>query len=636
MVQNTSVIHVKFLAVLKKLKTLPHLVLMAALLNISLPVVPEQIHANGCPDLKIIFARGSGATRYDNAEYQTLKESIRTKLKTSTLSYEIDDLDYPAVSIDITKGHLDTLLGAYFSGGESYDFGESMKAGVKEMTSIINSKTCPNTKYVIAGYSQGAMVVDYSLDLVNPDKIIYAATFGDPKIYLPEGAGLVPAACKGENLSEYRMYVPDCRAHKGILGARMPYRADAYYGKVGTWCNRMDVLCSAYYNIGDHTKYVEAGLVEDISRVLVSKIASAFNFKNEYTSPHDTAILIDSTGSMSYLISEYKAEAYKLAEKTLSSGGRVALYDYRDLDDPYDPVEGCSFETCTLESFQVALDKIAADGGGDEPESLLSASFHAMKSLNWNFGSTKSLVILTDATYHSPDRDGITFYDVTTLSKQIDPVNFYIITLPELQSDYAALAEATDGAVVSTVDDLSELTETIIARYDSLPRVEEDLSSDALITPHLEITNINYLTSDTATIAFTTDGAKTMVILNDTILGLTDETSITLNDLRPEEENILTLVPFLNDVRGESVSTELKMSTPSQEKNLETTPETDTSSQKDNPNTSIQGSSSETPSEENNSETPIQENNLEKTPEANSVNSTIPFTIPKAPNTGRQ
>ena len=432
------------------------------------------------------------------------------------------------------------------------------------------------------------------------------------------------------------MYVPDCRAHKGILGARMPYRADAYYGKVGTWCNRMDVLCSAYYNIGDHTKYVEAGLVEDISRVLVSKIASAFNFKNEYTSPHDTAILIDSTGSMSYLISEYKAEAYKLAEKTLSSGGRVALYDYRDLNDPYDPVEGCSFETCTLESFQAALDKIAADGGGDEPESLLSASFHAMKSLNWNFGSTKSLVILTDATYHSPDRDGVTFYDVTTLSKQIDPVNFYIITLPELQSDYAALAEATDGAVVSTVDDLSELTETIIARYDSLPRVEEDLSSDALITPHLEITNINYLTSDTATIDFTTDGAKTMVILNDAILGVTDETSINLSDLRPEEENILTLVPFLNDVRGESVSTELKMSTPSQEKNLETTPETDISSQKDNPNTLVQGSSSETPSEENNSETPIQENNPEKTPEANSVNSTTPFTIPKAPNTGRQ
>ena len=88
---------------------------------------------------------------------------------------------------------------------------------------MVNSASCPGTKYVVGGYSQGAMVVSKALGSLNADRIIYAATFGDPKIYLPEGKGILPAACRGENLSDYRMYVPDCQAYKGLLGAYVPY-----------------------------------------------------------------------------------------------------------------------------------------------------------------------------------------------------------------------------------------------------------------------------------------------------------------------------------------------------------------------------------------------------------------------------
>ena len=96
----------------------------------------------------------------------------------------------------------------------------------------------------------------------------YAATFGDPKIYLPEGEGIIPAACKNENLSDYRMYVPDCQAYKGMLGAVEPYRPEALAGKVGTWCNRYDILCSSYFSIKSHTSYAEDGLYEDASRYI--------------------------------------------------------------------------------------------------------------------------------------------------------------------------------------------------------------------------------------------------------------------------------------------------------------------------------------------------------------------------------
>lgn len=482
---------------------------------------------------------------------------MEEKLQTSKLSYEFDDLDYSAVSIGIGDGHLGTLLGAFFSGGDSYDFGESVKEGTAKLHDILSSSTCPNTKYAIAGYSQGALVVLNSLERVNPDKIIYAATFGDPKIFLPEGEGLVPAACRGDNLSEYRIYVPDCRAYKGILGAREPYVAPDLKGKIGTWCNKADLLCSAHYNIVDHTHYAEDGLYEDASRIIFSKIAAEFGFKNQYTSPHDTAILIDSTGSMDSLISEYKSEALRLAEKTLAAGGRVALYDYRDLDDPYQPVERCNFETCNMDTFKAGLNQIQTSGGGDTDESLLSASLHVMKSLKWKLGSTKSLVVLTDAGYHSPDLDGTTFYDVKTLSKKIDPVNFYIITTPENITGYQSLAEATDGAVVSSIDDLSLLTDNIMTRSDSLPRVEETPDGSELNQFHLEITSSELVQDGSAKVSFTTDAPYTIVILNDAILGTTDQTDFTITNLDLSKNNSLALIPSNKDTRGEPVAVDL-------------------------------------------------------------------------------
>ncbi|MBR3236653.1 cutinase family protein [Candidatus Saccharibacteria bacterium] len=529
--------------------------MMMVLMIVTMLFFPSgETEALECPDLRVLFARGSGGARYTSGHYLAFKEAMDSKLKTSGLKYEIDDLDYSAVSIDIREGHLDVLVGAFLSGGEAYEFGESVHEGTAELLRVVNDDKCKETKYVLGGYSQGAIVLLDGLGQIDPDKIVYVATFGDPKIYLPEGAGFVPAACSGKNLSEYRVYVPDCRAYKGILGAREPYVSEGYAGKIGTWCNKFDVLCSSHFSVSSHTSYAEDGLYEDASKLIFSKIGAEFGFKNQYTSPHDTAILIDSTGSMDGLIGEYKAEALNLARKTLENGGRVALYDYRDLVDEYLPVERCNFETCDLASFQAGLNAIKVDGGGDDPESLLSASVQVMRNLNWKLGSTKSLVILTDAGYHSPDLDGTTFYDVQKLSKQIDPVNFYIITTePQL---YQLLAEATGGAAVSVAEDLSLLTDSIMDRYDSLPQVEEEFE-DELYDNHLpniknvEITEV----SETAVkINFEMSGEKTAVFLNDGMIGIVDSTELTIADLRRDAETTISLVPLSADRRGETVT----------------------------------------------------------------------------------
>ena len=517
--------------------------------NLLLPAMAlvEKAEATGCLDVKIIFARGSGEERWKDQNYLAFKKEIGDKLKLTKLSYEFEDLDYPAIGV----GNPLTLLTTFISGGEAYEFGASVFTGVKNLAGEITSNSCPNTKYVIGGYSQGAIVVSKAIQNLDADKIIYAATFGDPKLYLPEGAGAVPAACKGQNLSNYRIYVPDCRAYSGLLGGYNPYQPTEYIDKLGTWCNKADFFCSSYLSMKDHTSYVVDNIYTDASKHIFDKIVTAFGIENQYISLHDTAILIDSTGSMSSLINTYKAEALRLAKKTLENGGRVALYDYRDIADEYEPRERCNFETCTLETFQAGLDEIEVDGGGDTPESLLSAGFNVMKKLNWNYGSTKSVVVLTDANYHEPDLDGTTFNDVVKLSKSIDPVNFYFVVPEEMMEVYADLALATDGQVVSTTSDLSLLTDTIIARYDSLPRVEEAESAEAL--PEIFDAEFEKNSENSIKLTWNRTGSRTLVALNDYVLGATDSNSIVIEDIDFAKENKVTLVPLSETRRGVGV-----------------------------------------------------------------------------------
>lgn len=521
----------------------------------SLPLY-QNVKASSCPDVKVVFVRGSGADYIGDRNYDEYRSVLERKLKTTDLSYEFINLEYPAVGVGMD--HIGVTLGAYFGAGETYEFGESVKTGGRNLMNLVNNEKCSNTRFVISGYSQGAMVVSRTLGSLNADKIIYAATFGDPKIYLPEGKGATPVACKGEELSDYRMYVPDCYAYKGLLGAYIPYEPEAYVGKLGTWCNKRDMFCSSYLSLNDHLAYVSENLFEDASRVIFDKITKHFRIENTITSPHDTAILIDSTGSMASMINSYKNEAFRLAKETLESGGRVALYDYRDLADSYEPVLHCDFDACTLETFQAGLDEITASGGGDAPESLLSASFTTMSNLKWKYGATKSLVVLTDASYLSPDRDGITLDEVVALSKEIDPVNFYIITRNGLSDYYQALASATGGKVVTEFDEFSILTDYIMERYDSLPRVEEIGYSRE--KPVLEINESSWVSDNEYVVKFTTNGERTLVIINDTIVGTTTETEITIYGLDVKYMNRIALVPLGDEIRGDSVEVELSSS----------------------------------------------------------------------------
>lgn len=550
------------------------IVATAAILTaaVQVPII-QTADAASCPDLKIVFARGSGGERWADQNYLSFRDSLDAKLKSTHLDYEFLDLDYQAIGI----GDLTVLTGAYLGAGETYAFGESVNEGVSKLTNLINSDKCSKTKYVIGGYSQGAMVVSKAIHGIRASKVLYAATFGDPKIFLPEGksyggsslpgggdknvlhTGTLPDACKNLNLSEYRLYVPDCYAYEGALGSYQPYQPSGWSGKLGTWCNGKDIFCSSYLSITDHVSYVRDNLYEDAAKVIYAKIREQFGLSSGAISAHNTAILIDSTGSMAGLINEYKAEALNLANQTFESGGKVALYDYRDIRaDGYEPREHCNFETCTAENFAAKLDEITVDGGGDTPESLLYSSFQVMKELNWEYGATKSLVVLTDADYHSPDFDsrGTTFLDVVNLSRTIDPVNFYIITREYVMPFYEDLARETDGAVVSSASDLSILTRDIMERYDSLPRVE--VSEEITGLPTVEVLEVvDNFDSVSLKLALGGGGTRVLVAVNDAVLGVYAGEELTISELDRSVVNEIRLVALSEERRGAAATVEL-------------------------------------------------------------------------------
>ena len=220
---------------------------------------------NGCRDIEVVFARGSGQPQDEGETFLELQKDMSMAARQAKMSYRITDLTYDAIAI--TPGN---ALGIYVSAGEAYSFGESVDGGVSRLKryAVERSASCSNTYWILAGYSQGAMVIANALSAFPEDRVVYIMLFGDPKLYLPEGEGFNPPACRGENLSSYRVYAPDCDTDNGLLGARKPYEYPALVGRYGLWCNDDDFICGSSknpFNTGGHTLYEENGSIRNAS-----------------------------------------------------------------------------------------------------------------------------------------------------------------------------------------------------------------------------------------------------------------------------------------------------------------------------------------------------------------------------------
>jgi cutinase len=108
----------------------------ATLLCRSIPIPPAS--AAPCPDVEVTFARGTAEPPGVGVVGQEFIDSLRSQVGSRSLG--VYAVNYPATE----------------------DWPPSASAGASDASAHVLSMvaTCPNTKLVLGGYSQGAMVID--------------------------------------------------------------------------------------------------------------------------------------------------------------------------------------------------------------------------------------------------------------------------------------------------------------------------------------------------------------------------------------------------------------------------------------------------------------------------------------------
>lgn len=432
---------------------------------------------NKCTLVTGIFARGSGQeVGQDKGEAARFRSQLLSRIgdKSKFNFYELGSESYggnqyPAVNVsDLMNGN---AIGAKMSGGMKHDYGKSVNQGVAELNAYLTARhrKCPKEFFILGGYSQGAQVVGQTLPGISSDikqKIVFTMLFGDPKLYLPEGEGILPPACFKKKLSTYRREIANCFVDNGALGARKPFLPDEDNVKTGLWCLGHDYVCGSSkfaWDTDGHGKYANTnGPIDDgvfeaairLNKAIQSTpqdgpiINDKRSNNNMGTTGTDVVFVLDTTGSMRPYIDQMKTFIRNYSSKIKEMNGRVGLVVYRDAGDEYTAKKLSDLQSDTTDLL-AKLDSVSAAGGGDDPEAALHASMVAMNEMKWQKGATKAIILLTDAGYHEPDKvDGSTVAAVAKRSLEIDPVNVYPVVEHHLANSYADVAKQTSGQVV--------------------------------------------------------------------------------------------------------------------------------------------------------------------------------------------
>ena len=455
-----------------------------------------------CSVIEGVFARGSGQKLNDqDREFGKFSKAFNEKFDENKISRTIYELGveaygnqkYPAVDIGIVNGN---ALGAKVSSGYANDYGKSVDSGVGELYNYMTQRhaKCKSsgTKYILAGYSQGAQVVGQTLLKFSPEirkDIAHVGLYGDPKLTLDEGRGLVPPACRGQQFSPWRRVVENCRTSAGALNARKPYTPSDIENRVGLWCYKRDYVCGSTNNVfitDGHQKYkddnraIDQSVLEaakNLKTMLPAEIADDIKTQPDPglgTTGLDVAFVLDTTGSMSGQIEATKEFIRESAQKIKLLNGRVSLTVYRDKGDEY-TARILSPLQSSMDDLLEKLDTVEADGGDDWPEAGLHALMTTMNGLNWTDGATKAAIVLTDAPFHEPDMvDNTTVEQVAKRSLEIDPVNVYPVLPSWTASDsefsrYDELAKLTSGQIIHDEGDTTEALKQALTKIETRP-----------------------------------------------------------------------------------------------------------------------------------------------------------------------
>lgn len=137
--------------------------MVLALLTVP-PGIPAA-QADPCPDVEVVFARGTGGPAGVGNVGQAFIDSLRPKIGARSLA--VYPVNYPA----------------------TWAFAQSASAGADDVRAHLAdiAVRCPKTKIVLGGMSQGAGVIDLASTRISPEAaghVAAVALFGNPKSML--------------------------------------------------------------------------------------------------------------------------------------------------------------------------------------------------------------------------------------------------------------------------------------------------------------------------------------------------------------------------------------------------------------------------------------------------------------------
>ena len=119
------------------------------------PPVPAPAAPPGCPDVQVVFARGTGEPPGVGGVGQSFVDAVRAQA--APRSVDVYAVNYPA------SGDFNNRI----------QFARTVIDGIRDAGTKIESTatTCPDTRIVLGGYSQGAAVAGYVTSAEIPSEI---------------------------------------------------------------------------------------------------------------------------------------------------------------------------------------------------------------------------------------------------------------------------------------------------------------------------------------------------------------------------------------------------------------------------------------------------------------------------------
>ncbi|MGB8388670.1 cutinase family protein [Mycobacterium sp.] len=195
--------------------------------------------AEPCPDVEVIFARGTTEPPGVGRVGQNFVDSLRSHVGTKSLG--VYPVNYPA----------------------STDFPTAVDGITDAGTHVERmAVTCPNTKMVLGGYSQGAAVMGFVTESAVPDgaQLVQALQPMPPEV----SSHVAAVALFGKPSTQFMSIINEPPVTVGPL----------YAPKTIELCVPGDPVCSSADNPAAHRQYVEAGMVDQAADFTASHLSS--------------------------------------------------------------------------------------------------------------------------------------------------------------------------------------------------------------------------------------------------------------------------------------------------------------------------------------------------------------------------